>query len=147
MTIPAGSPVPPPAQVSAGSPAPILGVIPHPLGFTPESSIVVIGTGQPGGSVRVTLRYDLPDPASAELATGIAEHAVSVLASQGIPAMVSAGHGPDHLVGPVCAAFAEAAAAGGIELRESLRADEDRYWSYTCTSQACCPAEGTPFDA
>ena len=144
MTIPAGSPVPPPAQVSAGSPAAILGVIPHLLGFTPESSIVVIGTGQPGGEVKVTLRYDLPDPAAAELATDIAEHAVAVLASQRITAAVAAGYGPDHLVRPVVAALADTTRAAGMTLRDSLRADQGRYWSYSCRIESCCPAEGTP---
>jgi hypothetical protein len=143
MTVPAGSPVPPQAKVSAGSPAAILGVIPHLLGFTPESSLVVIGVEQPG-AVKVTLRYDLPDPAAAELATDVAEHAVSVLASQRITAAVAVGYGPDHLVGPVVSAFAEAAGTGGIELRESLRTDEGRYWSYSCHVESCCPAEGTP---
>ena len=34
----------------------------------------------------------------------------------------------------------------GIDLREFLRVDGGRYWSYTCRSEACCPAAGVPFE-
>ena len=48
--------------VRADSPATLLAVIPHLLGFIPQASVVVIGTAPPRSRIRVTLRYDLPDP-------------------------------------------------------------------------------------
>jgi Domain of unknown function (DUF4192) len=138
---------PPPARLLAGSPAAILAIVPHLLGFVPESSIVVIGTEPPKGEVKVTLRYDLPDPADADLAADIGEHAVAVLRSQRLTAAIVVGYGPDRLVRPLAVAFSEAARDAGIELRESLRAEGGRYWSYTCRNETCCPAVGTAFDA
>ena len=49
-------------RIRIGSPASLLAVVPVLLGFEPGNSMVVIGVGQPGAEVRLTLRYDLPDP-------------------------------------------------------------------------------------
>jgi hypothetical protein len=131
-----------------GSPVPaLLAIVPHLLGFGPRSSVVVIGTEQPRGLVKVTLRYDLPDPADPGLAAETAEHAFAVLSSQRLAGAIAVGYGPDALVRPVAAAFSELAENGPIGLLEFLRADEGRYWSYVCASEDCCPAAGTPFDA
>ncbi len=147
----------PSQRVRAGSPAAILAIVPYLLGFVPQSSIVVIGTEPPdgaaaegpgqSGTVKVTLRYDLPDPADAELAAEIAGHALAVIGSQRLTAVLAIGYGPEALVRPLAGAFGDALADGEIELIDLLRVDDGRYWSYTCTSQACCPAAGTPFDA
>jgi len=51
----------------AGSPEEVLAVVPDLLGFVPRSSIVVIGTEPPRGTVKVTLRYDLPGRAITRL--------------------------------------------------------------------------------
>ena len=42
--------------------------------------------------------------------------------------------------------FAATARGGGLEVRELLRVQDGRYWSYLCHNPACCPAEGVPFD-
>jgi hypothetical protein len=98
----------PAVRVRAGSPVAILAIVPHLLGFLPASSLVVIGTEPQKGSVRVTLRYDLPDPADAGLAADIAEHAMAVLESQRLTAAMVVGYGPDALVRPLAVAFKEA---------------------------------------
>ena len=49
-------------RVRPGSPAELLAIVPHLLGFVPQASLVVMGTEPPRGRVKVTLRYDLPDP-------------------------------------------------------------------------------------
>ena len=76
------------------------------LGFEPGNSMVVIGVGQPGAEVRLTLRYDLPDPG---LAPAVAAHAMSVLTAQRIQTAVAVGYGPEHLVSPVAAALRDCA--------------------------------------
>ena len=48
-------------RIRAKSPGALLSVVPLLLGFKPESSIVLLGTQPPKGTVKVTLRYDLPD--------------------------------------------------------------------------------------
>jgi Domain of unknown function (DUF4192) len=125
----------------------VLAIIPYLLGFQPSDSLVVIGSGPPSGRVHLTFRYDLPDPPSPAGADEIAEHAAAVLErTPGVTAAIVAGYGPGRLVTPVAGAVRGKLAAAGIELRELLRAEDGRYWSYLCASPACCPAEGVPFD-
>ena len=113
------------------------------LGFEPGSSVVVIGTERPGSEVRLTLRYDLPDPA---LAPAVAGHAMSVLSAQRIETAVAVGYGPENLVTPVAEALCLYAPEAGVTVTELLRAENQRYWSYVCADPACCPPEGKPFD-
>lgn len=134
------------ARVRVGTPAALLAVVPYLLGFVPESSLVVIGAEPPDGAIKVTMRYDLPDPPDADLAADIAAHAMEVIGSQRLTPAVAIGYGPDALVAPLAAALEEAAEDGGA-MTDILRVDDGRYWSYTCASQSCCPPGGTAFDA
>ena len=133
--------------VRAGSPAALLRLVPHLLGFMPEASLIVIGVAPPRDRIQVTLRYDLPDPPAADLATEIAAHALGVLSAQRLTAAVAVGYGPEPLVTPVARELREAAWQAGIDVREFLRVADGRYWSYVCGNKKCCPAEGVPFDA
>ena len=129
------------------SPAALLAVIPHLLGFVPAASVVVIGLTPPRDRVRVTLRYDLPDPPDADLVADIAGHAVGVISSQQLTAAIAVGYGPEPLVTPVADALRDTAQRAGIDLHDFLRVEDGRYWSYRCGDEACCPAAGVPFDA
>ena len=131
--------------VRISSVAGLLATIPHLLGFTPDSSFVVIGvTGT--GRVQAGFRYDLPDPPDAAATAHIAGHAVNVLAHHQLTIAVVAGYGPGRLVTPLADAIRAAASRAGIGLHDVLRVEDSRYWSYLCTEPACCPAEGVPFD-
>jgi Domain of unknown function (DUF4192) len=132
--------------VRADSPVTLLAVIPHLLGFIPQASVVVIGTAPPRSRIRVTLRYDLPDPPGLGAAADLAAHAAAVIGSQRLEAAVAVGYGPETLVTPVAEAMREAFADAGIELQEFLRVQDLRYWSYVCRNEACCPAAGVPLD-
>jgi Domain of unknown function (DUF4192) len=132
--------------VRARSPKELLAVVPHLLGFTPETSVVVIGLA-PRDRVRVTLRYDLPDPPDADLIADLAAHAVGVLGSQRLAVAIAIGYGPEALVIPVAGALLDVAHQAGIDLYDVLRVEDGRYWSYACGDEACCPATGVPFDA
>jgi hypothetical protein len=136
----------PASVIRAGSPTALLAVVPHLLGFVPDMSLVVIGTAPPRDRIRVTLRYDLPDPPDADLAADIAAHAAGVLGAQQLPAAVAIGYGPEALVTPVAGAFLDASHLAGITLHDVLRVESGRYWSYRCDDEACCPAAGVPFD-
>jgi Domain of unknown function (DUF4192) len=137
--------VPAPAvRVRAGSPSAVLAIVPHLLGFAPEASMVIIGTEAQRGAVRVTLRYDLPEPADQELAADIAEHAAAVLAAQRLTVAIAVGYGPDELVRPLAMALGGGMSRAGIAVPECLRVDDGRYWSYTCGDQDCCPDRGVP---
>jgi hypothetical protein len=130
-------------RIRIGSPASLLAVVPVLLGFEPDNSMVVIGIEEPGAEVKLTLRYDLPDPG---LAPAVAGHAMSVLTAQRIQTAVAVGYGPEHLVSPVAAALRECAPTTGVTVTELLRTENQRYWSYVCKDPACCPPEGKPFD-
>jgi hypothetical protein len=133
--------------VRAGSPAALLRLVPHLLGFMPEASLVVIGVAPPRDRIRVTLRYDLPDPPEPDLVADIAAHALGVLSAQRLTAAVAVGYGPEALVAPVARELREAAWQAAVDLKEFLRVQDGRYWSYVCGNEKCCPAEGVPFDA
>jgi hypothetical protein len=146
QTCTAGDETPQNSQIRADSPAALLAAIPQLLGFVPETSLVVIGI-EPSGNVKVTLRYDLPDPPGAGVAADLAAHAVGVISAQEITTMVTVGYGPETLVDLAAAALLDAAREAGLEHQEFLRVDDGRYWSYMCDDDVCCPAAGVPFDA
>jgi Domain of unknown function (DUF4192) len=133
-------------RVRIGSPTSLLAVIPGLLGFDPGHSIVVIGMESRTAMVRVTLRYDMPDPHEPRMAAALASQAVSLLDAQGVTTAVMVGYGTDEAVSPVATALRERASRAGIAVTEALRADKGRYWSYVCADPACCPPGGTPFD-
>ena len=133
-------------KVRISGPADILAVVPHLIGFHPGLSFVVIGAAGPRRRVELGFRYDLPDPPGAAAAAEIADHAVAVLTQRGTSMVIGIGYGPGRLVTPVADAFAAAASRRRLQLRELLRVEDGRYWSYVCANAACCPAEGTAFD-
>jgi hypothetical protein len=145
--VPGTAPVDVPEQrITVDSAAGLLAVIPHLIGFRPGRSMVVLGITGPRERIGLGFRYDLPDPPNPETAVHIAQHAVGVLARQELSLAVLAGFGPGQLVTPVADALRSAAATAGIGLREVLRAEDGRYWSYLCQDAGCCPIEGKPYD-
>jgi hypothetical protein len=126
------SPAPRPAaerRVRIDSPTALLAIVPVLLGFEPSNSMVVVGTEQPRAQVRLTLRYDLPNPPDARLAAELARHATGVLGAQRIEAAIAVGYGPGHLVTPVADALREHLPRAGITVTDLLRAEDERYWS------------------
>jgi hypothetical protein len=124
----------------------VLAVVPHLLGFHPASSLVVLGTAGPRRQIRLAFRYDLPDPPDPSLAAEIAGHAAAVLRRQHITTAIIIGYGPGSLVTPLADAARQIVPRAGLELRDFLRVQDGRYWSYVCREPSCCPAEGVPFD-
>ncbi len=133
-------------QLTIGSPADVLAIVPHLLGFYPSGSLVVLGLGAPRDHVVLAFRYDLPDPPDAGVAAEIAGHAAAVLGHQQIRAVILIGYGPAALVTPVMDAAAAHFLGSGLTIAEMLRADGGRYWSGLCRDPDCCPVEGVAFD-
>ena len=133
-------------RVRVSSPADVLAVVPHLLGFHPASSLVVMGVGRPRARVQLAFRYDLPDPPDAVHAADIAEHATEVLRHRRLSTVIGVGYGPGALVTPVADALAAALRQAGLRLHELMRVEDGRYWSYLCQNPECCPADGVPFD-
>jgi len=133
-------------RIRVGSLAGFLAIVPHLLGFHPARSMVVVGLDARRGRVVLAFRYDLPDPPDAAAAADIAEHAAAVLRKRRIKTAIAAGYGPGGLVTPVAESVGAALHEAGIGLRDLLRVEDGRYWSYVCQNPRCCPAEGVPFD-
>lgn len=106
----------------------------------------MIGVAPPRDRIRVTLRYDLPEPPEPDLVADIVAHAVGVLRTQRLTAAVAVAYGPETLVTPAADELRDAVWQAEIDLREFLRVQDGRYWSYTCGNQAYCPAAGVPFE-
>lgn len=133
-------------KIKVGSVAGFLAVVPHLLGFLPERSLVVVGLDSSRGRIVLGFRYDLPDPPDPDRAREIAEHASGVLGQRGVGTAIAAGYGPGTLVTPVAGPLRAALGTAGIAVRDVLRVENGRYWSYVCQDPGCCPAEGVPFD-
>jgi hypothetical protein len=123
-----------------------LAVIPHLLGFHPSRSMVVVGLDARRGRIVLAFRYDLPDPPDAARARDIAEHAVAVLRKRRIRTAIAAGYGEGTLVTPVAEQLRAGLRGAGIAMRDLLRVQDGRYWSYVCSDPGCCPPDGVPFD-
>jgi Domain of unknown function (DUF4192) len=141
---PPGAEGQPPVRISSA--AEILAAVPYLLGFHPTRSVVVIGARPPRDRVHVTFRYDLLDLPEPGYASEMAAHAAGVLANQDVTVAIVAGYGPGALVTPIAGEFRRHLTDAGLELREMLRVEDGRYWSYLCHDPGCCPAEGVPFD-
>jgi hypothetical protein len=133
-------------RIRVSSVAGFLAVVPHLLGFHPSQSMVVVGLDARHGRIVLAFRYDLADPPDAALSRDIAEHAIGVLRERRVKTAIAAGYGAGILVTPVAEQLRIGLRGAGITLRDLLRVEDGRYWSYVCHDPGCCPPDGVPFD-
>ena len=133
-------------RIRLSSVAGFLAAVPHLLGFHPSQSMVVVGLDARRGRVVLAFRYDLPDPPDPARSQEITEHAIGVLKKRRIKTAIAAGYGAGTLVTPVAESLRTGLRDAGIALRDLLRVQDSRYFSYLCTNPGCCPADGVPFD-
>lgn len=74
-----------PARIQVTSPATLLAVIPHLLGFHPHDSLVVLALAGPHARIITIVRFDLPDPPDPDMTTAIADHAAGLLRAPRTP--------------------------------------------------------------
>lgn len=108
--------------------------------------MVVVGLDRQRGRVKLAFRYDLPDPPDQARSREIAEHAAAVLRKRQVTTAIAAGYGAGTLVTPVAEKLRAAMRGAGITLRDLLRVEDGRFWSYVCQDPCCCPPGGAALD-
>jgi hypothetical protein len=123
----------------------LLAWIPYGLGFHPDDSLCVVGLDPDRRSTGpMLLRGDLPT--GQDEARSRFDYLAGVLTASGVRNAALIGYGTQEKVTPAIEAVTAAAGEAGIVVREALRVEAGRYWSYPCTDPECCAPEGTPYD-
>jgi hypothetical protein len=133
-----------PTLIPVRSPADLLAVMPYLIGFHPSASLCIVSVkaSAPSGSCMV-VRYDLP---AVDRVEEFSSDVTSLIAGREIEVVMLVGYGPETQVTPAMNAARQDLATAGVRVAEALRADQGRYWSYTCGDDTCCPSDGTPYD-
>lgn len=135
-----------PTVTKLRSPVDAIAVVPYLLGFHPLESLVVVALMGERGRLGPTLRVDLvDDPAHQE---AFAEQVVSAMTRNGVRRVlfvIFSTH--PEVADPIGELVADRFRAVGVDIEEGLRADGERWWSYSCTSPCCAVPGGTPYDA
>lgn len=136
-----------PTVVKITTPADILGVLPHRLGFHPTESLVVVCLEGPRRRDRLVMRVDLAPPKhDKQLAREMADRVRRAGASSAV--LVCYTDRPSAGDGLARARLVDALVQrlGGYEIGvlEALLVWKGRWWSYHCTDATCCPGSGSP---
>ncbi|MDQ3307438.1 MAG: DUF4192 domain-containing protein [Actinomycetota bacterium] len=126
-------------------PSDVIVIIPYLLGFDPVDSVVVVALEGPRKRFGPCFRLDLagPDEVPHQVSTivGIVERlgcaTVLIVVFSDDPQRA------DTVARAACAQLDDR----GVTVKEALRADGGRWWSYSCDSPECCSPDGTPYDA
>ena len=134
-----------PRMLKLRSVAEFLAFVPYALGFNPQTSLVAVGFHHQ--RVTFATRMDLPtaDTPRTEIHARLRQFAAAV-ARQDATEAVIVGYGPASLVDPVTHDVQDIFASHGVRVRDLLRVQDNRYFSYRCHEPSCCPPEGTAFD-
>lgn len=124
------------------SPADLLVELPAVLGFVPTDSLVVLLVR--GNDLRCTLRFDLlPDLTEAAIRAIAVAHRAD--ADGALLAVYTENPGdPEHPFAAQVERVIGLLEEQGIDVRDALLVDDDRWWSYCCEDPGCCPPEGSP---
>jgi hypothetical protein len=131
-----------PVRVQASGTGAVLSVVPLLLGYQPAAGDTVILGLADSGRLIASLRLDAdgarkisPDQVSATLAN---------LQAAGVRSAILVGYGRD--VTPAVDRIRGMLSAQ-LPVRDALRVEGSRYWSYQCADLDCCPPEGREFPA
>jgi Domain of unknown function (DUF4192) len=120
------------------SPADVVVAIPYLIGFHPADSVVVLACDSAQGAYAVRLDLTAHD--------ALLEHIASLVARRRPEGVIVAGYGAATRVTPMVDRVRDRLSTHGVRLREALRVEGSRFWSYLCSDTTCCPPEGTHVD-
>lgn len=120
------------------SPADVVAAIPYLIGFHPADSVVILACDGVHGAYAVRLDLTAHDC--------LLDHIATLLSRRAPEAVILAGYGQAGRVTSMVERMRDRLHTHGVRLREALRVENDRYWSYLCSDTRCCPPEGTYVD-
>ena len=127
------------------SPHDLLAAIPFLIGYHPSNSLVLVALSSDSTNqdcVGMAMRVDLPIDVAAEGYDLLASHLTREMAEG---ALLVAYVPDESTAGESVLINASAALMrAGIEIKESLIVQRNRFRSLLCIDQGCCPPEGTP---
>lgn len=132
--------------VKISTPADIIGILPHRLGFHPTESLVVVSLHGPRRRDELVMRLDLPAAGhDAALCTEVVARLVKQDADATLLVAYTDGPRPAYglLRAPLVRRLRRELRAAGIEVVDALLVRKGRWWSYLCRPGRCCPPEGT----
>jgi hypothetical protein len=132
--------------VRISSPADILGVVPHRIGFHPAESIVVVCLHGPRRRDGLVMRLDLPPKGHAvAVARDLSSKAAHVKATAAVlvcyTEQATKGRGLPRQ--GLIDELRQRLTSHGIEVIEALLVHNGRWWSYVCEDPSCCSPTGT----
>jgi hypothetical protein len=120
------------------SPADVVCAIPYLIGFHPSDSVVVLACDDAVGAYAVRLDLTAAD--------ALLDHVAGLIARRKPDGVILAGYGPPGRVTPTVERVRDRLHDRGVRIRDALRVEDGRFWSYLCTDTRCCPPEGTFVD-
>lgn len=123
-------------------------MVPYILGFQPRESIVVVSLRGSPALMSTTFRLDIPPECPDHVpARRVVARVCELVGQQGFHEVITVMFSERADVSADLATQMRGRLrAAGVTVTECLRADGDRWWSYTCDDATCCPAEGTPYE-
>lgn len=129
--------------------ADLIALVPVILGFEPRESLVIATIA--GRFTGFSVRVDLPPPSRPDLVRLLAQHVSAAACTQQCTRVAVMAFSDDPArareVAEVLDVVADRLAVDGVEVTDVLRIGQGRYWSLRCAEAACCPPEGTVYDA
>lgn len=126
-------------------PSDVVTIIPYLLGFDPTDSVVVVALEGPRERFGPCFRLDLAVPGDAAQQACAIDGLVARLGCETV--LVVAFCDDAGRAAPVVRGARARLAERGVAVKEALRADGTRWWSYACDNALCCSPDGTPYDA
>ncbi len=135
-----------PPLLRVSSPPELLAAVPYLFGFHPADSLVVLGLADQPTRVNFSCRVDLPESGAGTEVEELVAEIVNLVGGQRVSAVLLVAYGARERADATLALAEAEFGNRGIDVREVLRAEGGRYWSYCCHDPVCCPPRGTPYD-
>ena len=131
------SPPTTPPTIRLRSPGEIVSAVPYLLGFSPQSSLVLIGLE--AKRIVLTCRVDLADVPDVECTDTVVEAFLRADADRALLVAYEADRG---VTAAALEAVTERLDAAGVRVLEQISVVGDRWFDEVCTDERCCPPDG-----